>query len=476
MLVPFSLSFLRDLFKWAVTIFSSRSFASRALHPESSKYWTTYKSTPTGSRESVFLDMSSVPAEDLVFPVLFPGLDAANHDDHARVEWTYDPGQFSLTLAESGVGVEAGSEVFNNYGPKGNGELLLGYGFCIPNNPHDTVAMTLKPPSPSVQERLKATHPDYFTQDGDWSTEKTTFYLKRPPAQAEHPEEIFNHLPEPLIELLYILLHDRKPPFAFTEHPTSTLSRRKKYTPHLARMITDSLTHKLHTLKASTPPTNPQNPKQTHASLYRAGQLTILTSLLTALQKYTTSLIYPSPPTTPPTSTRLLTLQTFHSLLSHHDIVGPDFLRGLAATTNSDDLPTLCHAGWEYDLWVLLLCYTLLSPRLADAGKGWLRGALRDYLFLLDSEADPGGVVEGEEGENAREILGFVRAAAEVCGGGSVWADGRWGVGFVAAVGGLGLGRDGFWIRTHLAEDGGEGGWVVRSYLCLDFGKSEGEE
>ena len=420
--------------------------------------------------------MSSVLAEDLVFPVLFPGLDAANHDHDARVEWTYDPGRFSLTLAESGVGVEAGNEVLNNYGPKGNGELLLGYGFCIPNNPHDTVAMTLKPPSPSLQGRLKSTHPDYFTKAGAWSTEKTTFYLKRPPAQVEYPEEIFAHLPEPLIGLLYILLHDRNPPFAFTEpqdHPTSTPSRRRRYTPHLARMLTDSLTHKLHTLQTSTPPSTPQNAKQTHASLYRASQLSILTALLTALQHYTTSLIMPSPPPTHPTSTHLLTLQTFHSLLSQHSILGPDFLRGLAASTNSNDLTTLCNAGWEEDLWVLLLCYTLLSPQLADAGKGWLRGALRDYLLLLDGGTDLEGVVDGE---NARELLGFVRKAAEVCGGGSVWADGRWGVEFVAAVGGLALGRDGFWIRTHLAEDGGEGGWGMRCYLCLDFGKSEGEE
>jgi hypothetical protein len=421
--------------------------------------------------------MSSVPAEDLVFPVLFPGLDAANHDHDARVEWTYDPGQFSLTLAESGVGVEAGNEVFNNYGPKGNGELLLGYGFCIPNNPHDTVAMMLKPPSPSLQARLKSTHPDYFTKVGDWNSEKTTFHLKRPPAQVQYPEEIFDHLPEPLLELLYILLHDRKSRFAFTEQPqdhlTSSLSPGRKYVPYLARMITDFLTHKLSTLQTSTPSSNPQNAKQNQASLYRHGQLSILTSLTAALQRYIASLIWtftPGRAATRPTSACLLTVQTFHSLLSQHGIIGPDFLRGVEANTNSNDLSTLCNAGWEEDLWVLLLCYALFSPNLDDARNGWLRVALRDYLNLLDSETDLAGQADGAEGDNAQDLLAFARTAAKACGKfGTVWADERWSLQLIAAVGGLALGRDGFQIGVEVPEDDGEGGRMMRSYVCLYF-------
>jgi hypothetical protein len=41
----------------------------------------------------------------------------------------------SPTLAET--------EVFNNYGPKPNSELLLGYGFIIPSNPEDTIVLKL---------------------------------------------------------------------------------------------------------------------------------------------------------------------------------------------------------------------------------------------------------------------------------------------------------------------------------------------
>ena len=36
-----------------------------------------------------------------------------------------------------------GQELFNNYGPKPNAELVLGYGFSLPQNPDDTVVLKL---------------------------------------------------------------------------------------------------------------------------------------------------------------------------------------------------------------------------------------------------------------------------------------------------------------------------------------------
>jgi hypothetical protein len=39
--------------------------------------------------------------------------------------------------------VRAGEQVFNNYGPKSNEELLLGYGFTLSPNPDDVVALKL---------------------------------------------------------------------------------------------------------------------------------------------------------------------------------------------------------------------------------------------------------------------------------------------------------------------------------------------
>ncbi len=38
----------------------------------------------------------------------------------------------------------AGQELFNNYGPKPNSELILGYGFTLPTNPDDTMLLKIQ--------------------------------------------------------------------------------------------------------------------------------------------------------------------------------------------------------------------------------------------------------------------------------------------------------------------------------------------
>ncbi|KAF2116071.1 hypothetical protein BDV96DRAFT_645419 [Lophiotrema nucula] len=91
-------------FKWASTIFSSRAFVSTHL----------IQSLPT-------------------FPILFPVVDILNHSTTSKVLWNFIPSEdFSLRVQEC---VEAGEQIYNNYAPKQNDELLMGYGFCIQNNP-----------------------------------------------------------------------------------------------------------------------------------------------------------------------------------------------------------------------------------------------------------------------------------------------------------------------------------------------------
>ena len=50
----------RQLYRWAVTIFTSRSFSSRALHPPTNKYWPAYKQSSSNQRQTVVLDLSQV--------------------------------------------------------------------------------------------------------------------------------------------------------------------------------------------------------------------------------------------------------------------------------------------------------------------------------------------------------------------------------------------------------------------------------
>ncbi|KAI8662940.1 hypothetical protein LRP88_07143 [Fusarium phalaenopsidis] len=107
--------FTLGLYQWAYSIFSSRSFRpSLVLGPEDQKR------LPEG-----------VKIDD--FSVLMPLFDVGNHDMRTEVRWELDQEKkhCSLKVAKA---YEAGEQVFNNYSMKTNAELLLGYGFMLPES------------------------------------------------------------------------------------------------------------------------------------------------------------------------------------------------------------------------------------------------------------------------------------------------------------------------------------------------------
>ncbi|KAL6712139.1 hypothetical protein ACN47E_000016 [Coniothyrium glycines] len=107
---------------WAATIFSSRAFISTHI----------------------------LPGEETT-PMLFPVVDILNHSVSAKVEWNFEPyTSFTLKCLEP-ESVEPGQELFNNYAPKQNDELLLGYGFCLDHNPVEQFALKLAFP-PMLRE------------------------------------------------------------------------------------------------------------------------------------------------------------------------------------------------------------------------------------------------------------------------------------------------------------------------------------
>jgi hypothetical protein len=98
-----------ELFLWAASALSSRCFPGALI----------------GGKEE---------------PVLFPLLDAMNHRPRSRITWQpREEEELGFVTVDT---VECG-EVWNNYGPKGNEELLLGYGFALRENPADTVKLKL---------------------------------------------------------------------------------------------------------------------------------------------------------------------------------------------------------------------------------------------------------------------------------------------------------------------------------------------
>lgn len=75
--------------------------------------------------------------------MLLPIVDLLNHKPHAKVEWSSNSdGDFKLSILKS-TGQSGKFEIFNNYGPKGNAELLMGYGFVLEDNEFESLQLSL---------------------------------------------------------------------------------------------------------------------------------------------------------------------------------------------------------------------------------------------------------------------------------------------------------------------------------------------
>ncbi|EGV65954.1 hypothetical protein PSN45_003240 [Yamadazyma tenuis] len=88
--------------------------------------------------------------------MLLPVVDLLNHSMKADVEWsvTRTGGTDFFNFKSNSALV--GRELFNNYGRKGNEELLLAYGFCIEGNEADTTALKIKIPVEMLPELEQA--------------------------------------------------------------------------------------------------------------------------------------------------------------------------------------------------------------------------------------------------------------------------------------------------------------------------------
>ncbi|KAG0277478.1 hypothetical protein BGZ95_005876 [Linnemannia exigua] len=101
--------------------------------------------------------------------VLIPLADSLNHKSRHKITWIKTAEGLQMTSAA----IKKGDQVFNNYGPKSNEELLTGYGFCIENNADDLVTLKTNFSRDPDQER-KSEILKYLGIKGD-----TVHYLKR---------------------------------------------------------------------------------------------------------------------------------------------------------------------------------------------------------------------------------------------------------------------------------------------------------
>ncbi|KAF2215400.1 hypothetical protein CERZMDRAFT_110085 [Cercospora zeae-maydis SCOH1-5] len=412
--------------------------------PYTCKYWSAYKAAPNGRRQTVLLDLSRSAAEDLDFPVLFPVLDTLNHHHDAHVDWSFDPGRFNVSTSDD---VVEGGEVYNNYGPKGNDDLLLGYGFCIPSNPNDKVLLVLKAPPEHLQPEIRQIQPGYFDSSGQWSREKATFALHKSAASSDNPADIFLQMPSSLLELLtYTIRHGRRLPFELTDHVLHSLvdksSPSRHYLPHITRMIVSFLAPKLDKIKTTTPAAPPSNKRQEIAKIYRDSQVVILESVMDNLRHYLRSMLrisfqHPDPL---PDEPFITTIEGLIELLGRIDIeAARKFANGVVANAGTSDLDQLREAGWEEDIFVLLLCYCQLT-------FGFILPE-----FCVDRIAEVEDALYAVELEQAQDLLQLVHTAA-AANSSSIWTHRDWSAKFIAKVGGRMLVHESFPMMVPVSE------------------------
>jgi hypothetical protein len=249
----------RELYLWAATIFSSRSFTSHILT----------SATPGAA--------STEP-----FALLYPVIDSFNHRFGAKVLWKMDEGNFELNTAEPAT---SGEQVFNNYAPKGNEEFLNGYGFCIPDNPCDEVALRIgKPPGP-VFSLLREQYPQRFNS-AKWTDDAAMFFLRGSGhytggyAHKEEEAHLRGIPPELLGTLRAILAHSYK--------QQGEELKEEHLDPAAVDAIVERLVAKYQGIRQHDErlPEEPQNEKQRAAKIYRDGQLEILVEIIGELQEY----------------------------------------------------------------------------------------------------------------------------------------------------------------------------------------------
>ena len=135
-----------DVLSWQQFLWAHSSFVSRNLPLEPDANGHLRLTTGSGRAEQRQ-------------QCLLPLLDMLNHKYAAPIIWqSGGGGAGSAPTVGLAVGedVEAGAEIFNNYGPKSNQELLRLYGFVLEDNPQDTFDLEVAGLAAEDEEELQA--------------------------------------------------------------------------------------------------------------------------------------------------------------------------------------------------------------------------------------------------------------------------------------------------------------------------------
>lgn len=124
---------------WARGMYMSRRFPPSLLfHQENEQDSCTINNKTISSVDEVGKNESPSSSVGIMLPIL----DLLNHSPHQPITWSGSKTHVTFSTGENNS-IQAGSPIYNNYGPKGNEMLMMMYGFALPNNLHDCYGLKL---------------------------------------------------------------------------------------------------------------------------------------------------------------------------------------------------------------------------------------------------------------------------------------------------------------------------------------------
>jgi hypothetical protein len=146
---------------WAHDNYVSRRFPS-------SLSWVQEQEQGEEQEQNKDIVASTFSSVNLSLGIMLPLLDLANHSFDVELGWegNKDGVSFVCGSTKKVQGVEAGGEVFNHYGSKGNEELMTAHGFAIYNNKHDSYGLNLSMRLPAAAAVVESSI-DSGLGDGD---------------------------------------------------------------------------------------------------------------------------------------------------------------------------------------------------------------------------------------------------------------------------------------------------------------------
>ncbi|CAZ83522.1 unnamed protein product [Tuber melanosporum] len=295
-----------ELYLWASTIFTSRSFPGKLMD------WDRI-----------------IVHEDDTMPILFPLIDSLNHYPATIITW--QPSDTSLRII-SGVGVSAGAEVYNNYGPKANEELLMGYGFTLLQNPFDSFLLKSSPPLTPLQHSILGESP-------------TGLYHLTPRNRTPENPSIY---PSSLLTLIYILTSTpTEASCMLTTQPTKPATKRNELSTHIT--LLHALLRKHQNFPLTLP--EPRNSKQASAKIYADSQRSLILSAIGESKDIINSHT---------TSSGLIRLQSALGRAGGADMA---FAAAIESCFGSADVQELMEAGQEDVVFILYLCHLSLTEK-----------------------------------------------------------------------------------------------------------------